>query len=313
LKARIIYSSKRDFECRIEDTKEVVTATALGNLLKGSQIVVGDYVELQKQDNDEFIIQSVQERKNEVFRRLVREKKKKMTAANVDVLVIVMSASRPEYKRGLVDRYLLRAMEWEIPALLVFNKMDEFDESFELEFETKRLEKIGVTAFETCAKDASLKAQFLSNGYDELKSTLEGKTAIFLGQSGVGKSKLISLLNDGKFELLSNQLAKVGKGAHTTTWAQLIDCETFELIDSPGVRSMSIEDISIDDLNRFYPDIFPIMQKCKFVDCLHEENSKGCAFHELDSENYEDALILSRLDSYLRHRDEITSIPEWKK
>ena len=121
LKARVNKSAKREFECRILDSGELVVATALGNLLKGDEnsIVVGDYVMI-----DNNVIVEVLPRTNEIFRLIVREQKKKVTASNCDLMVIVSSVSRPEYKRGIVDRFLVRAHQWGIRPLIVFKKMD---------------------------------------------------------------------------------------------------------------------------------------------------------------------------------------------
>ena len=126
MKARICRSAQRTFDCRLDDGT-LVAATALGKLLKGKDtLVVGDWVSLEKNTEDEFIITDREERNNEIFRVIIRENKKKITAANVDVLVILSSASRPAYKRGIVDRFLVRAAQWNVTPLVVFNKMDEY-------------------------------------------------------------------------------------------------------------------------------------------------------------------------------------------
>mgnify|MGYP000350711536 CR=1 FL=1 len=124
--ARIFRSSKRTFDCKVEGQDELVVATALATLLKEDHLVVGDFVQLSPPQNaaHEWVISKVEPRKNSIFRNLPREQKKKVIAANVDVIVVVVSAGRPEYKRGLVDRYLTRSAYWGIPAVVVFNKMD---------------------------------------------------------------------------------------------------------------------------------------------------------------------------------------------
>jgi ribosome biogenesis GTPase len=232
--------------------------------------------------------------------------KKKITASNVDCVIIVCAVSKPEYKQGMIDRYLLRAVQWEIPAIVVFNKMDEFDGQIDLAFEHERVKELIHDSYEVCSKGAH-KAKVLS-GIEKLESDITGKTALILGASGVGKSKLISKLSGGKIELKSNELAKVGKGAHTTTWAELVDCGKFELIDSPGVRSFSLDDMNADDIKECFVDLHPYFAQCKFNDCAHLEDSKGCAFHSIDDEK-----ILSRLDSYLRFIDEVSSREDWQK
>jgi len=309
-------SSMRDFDCLLLDgSREIVNACALGNLLKGddSTIVVGDYVEIE----DGKIIK-VEERSNEIFRLIVREQKKKVSASNIDVMVILVSVSKPEYKRGIVDRFLVRAHQWNIHPVVVFNKMDQFEESaFDLKFEVDRLQNLNIECFEISAKDANYQNRFSHlglKGLSDLKSKLEKSTAIFLGQSGVGKSKTISLLTEGKVELLSREVGKVGKGTHTTTWSELIISDHFTLIDSPGIRSFGLEDLLIEDLLSYHPDLEVVATRCKFRNCEHSPDSKGCAFVSMwNSEDYNDQLILSRLESYLRLVEEISRTPTYLK
>ena len=310
IKARIFRSSKRQFDCQRDDTKEVVPATALATLLKEDHIVVGDWVELE---GDSIV--SVHTRSNAIFRNLPREQKKKVIAANVDVMLVVVSAGKPAYKRGLVDRYLARSDYWNVPAYVVFNKMDQYEESeFDINFEADRLKWLNVKCFEVSAHDRSYAPKYLPDGFEALAKDLEGKTAILVGHSGVGKSKLITSLSDGKVELLSGELGSVGKGAHTTTWAELVDAEKFTLIDSPGIRSMSLSDLTKQDLLYCFSDINEWATKCKFSStCTHEPGSKGCFFQTLDNGRREDQLILSRLDSYKRVLEEVSNIPDWAK
>ena len=311
IKARIFRSSKRHFDCREIGKTELLTATALAAQLKEDHIVVGDYVEL---DNDHTIV-NVIPRKNSIFRNIPREQKKKVIASNVDVMLIVMSASRPAFKRGLADRYLARADYWDVPAYVIFNKMDEYQEDdFDIQFEADRFNWLNVKCFEVSALDENYKPRYLKDGLEELDKALEGKTAILLGHSGVGKSHLITTLSDGKVQLLSGELGKVGKGAHTTTWAELIDAEKFTLIDSPGIRSMSLSDLTKQDLLYCFSDVNEWTTKCQFSsNCTHEANSKGCFFQTLDENKREDQLILSRLDSYKRILEEVSNIPDWQK
>ena len=312
IQAKIFRSGKRRFECKIEGQHDLVEAIALREVIKASHPVVGDNVILQKAAaGDAYEILEVTERSNEIYRRIVRENKKKVIAANVDALFIVTAVSKPDYKSGLVDRYLLRAMEWEVPAVLVFNKMDQFEDQFDLDFEVFKYQALlGVETFQV----SSEKPHETAHDIQRLKDKLWGKTAICLGQSGVGKSRLITTLSGGKVELVSRRLAKgVQKGSHTTTWAEIIDCENFLMVDSPGVRSLSVLDVSKEELPSYFPDLEPYFIQCRFPDCRHEQNSKGCAFHSLNPELRASKALLERLESFKKMRNEVESIPEWKK
>ncbi len=135
-----------------------------------------------------------------------------------------------------------------------------------------------------------------------------------MGQSGVGKSKTISALCGGEVELKTHAVSRVGKGSHTTTWAEIVDWGDFTLIDSPGVRSFSLEDIPQDELLSYFPDVEGLATRCKFSNCKHEENSKGCAFWaDRDLDSYETRLIHSRLESFKRIDEEVRAIPQWQK
>ncbi len=328
IRARVIRSDKRVFVCRLETDKTVVSATALGNLLKGdTSLVVGDYVEVEFDPAmNEYKIVSCHPRRNEIFRLQVREQRKRVTAANCDLLLAVTSASLPPYKRGVLDRLLIRAAQWNLDAVVVFNKMDSYiphpvtDEEqveegkFDINYEADRLININAKFFEVSALDFNYKPRFLFSGVKELKQLLRGKTAILVGQSGVGKSRLISLLSDGAVDLPSLKISKVGKGSHTTTWSEIVSIGDFELIDSPGMRSISVEDVIPEDLIQYFPDLFAYASRCKFSNCTHEEKIPGCAFLPLfQAKTREAQLLLSRLLSYKRIMAEVSSTPDWKK
>ena len=317
IRARIFRSSKRHFDCQREDTKELVLATALAALLKEDHMVVGDWVDLSPPPigGEEWKIEKVIERSNSIFRNIPRENKRKVIAANVDVMLVVVSAGKPDYKRGLVDRYLARSDFWGVPAFLVFNKMDLYEEDdFDIQFETERLKWLNVECFEVSAENPERKPKYLKQGFEELSNKLEKQTTILVGHSGVGKSHLITSLTEGKVKLLSGELGSIGKGAHTTTWAELIDAEKFTLIDSPGIRSMSLSDLTKQDLLYCFSDINEWTTKCQFSsNCTHEANSRGCFFQKLYIGKREDQLILSRLDSYKRVLEEVSNVPDWLK
>lgn len=315
IKAQVIRSSQRDFSCRTEKG-DVVDATSLGKLLRHDSIVVGDRVLLEPiGGGSELQIVEVVERESEIFRILVREQKKKVTAANCDLLVVLSSVSKPAYKQGFVDRFLVRACQWGIRPIVIFNKMDEHDpEVVDINFEKDRLNKLGLECFEISSllKD-NYKPKYLEKGWNELRDTLKGRIAIFLGQSGVGKSKTISQLSGGEFDLKTKKVGKVGKGSHTTTWSELLDLGLFSVIDSPGIRSFSLEDVDPRELLSYFPDLEEIAIRCKFNDCHHEEGSKGCAFYSDKWDPREKSLIYSRLASFQRIKEEVSQVPFWSK
>ncbi len=309
--AKILRSNRREFDCLILDTKEEVKAVCLREILKKDHLVVGDNVKIRAMESDDrYEIFELIERENEIFRRIVRVNKKKTIASNIDCILIVASVSKPDYKPFLIDRYITRSVQWDIPAIVLFNKMDQFEDQFDISMEKKKFDMLGVNYFEISNEPESEYFQEL----DKLKTLLKGKTTICLGQSGVGKSRIISTLSSGTIELLSNKLAKgIQKGAHTTTWAEMIDLGECYMIDSPGIRSMAVNDITPAELPQLFPDLIPYFNQCQFKDCSHEENIKGCFFNSLEMETDEEIILYNRLIAYIKMRDEVEKIPDWQR
>jgi ribosome biogenesis GTPase len=143
---------------------------------------------------------------------------------------------------------------------------------------------------------------------------LAKKTSIFVGQSGVGKSQTITCLSDGQVELKTKKVGKIGKGSHTTTWSEIVDCGNFELIDSPGIRSFSIDDIDPVELIEYFPDLEEIAVNCKFNNCEHMPDSSGCAFFaNVDEDSRAFELRMSRLEAWHQMFYESCQTPHWAK
>jgi len=302
--ACIYEAHKKEFLCKIDSKNETVTAYAKGAVLKSNKLVVGDKVILEKTGSEYQIVDLI-DRKNEIFRVIIRERKKRVTAANCDLVIITTSVSKPRYKQGLIDRFTTRTFQWDVPAIVVFNKMDEFQNDFDMDFEMRRFESLGIECFEVSAKYPENPSRFGRGSFKDLQKKLVENQAIILGQSGVGKSTLITSLSDKEIILRSNAIGRSGKGSHSTTWSEMIDFGTFRIIDSPGIRSFSLDDIYPDELINFFPDLFRISLTCQFNDCRHEPSSKGCAFYGEGIDPQKADIIESRLTSYKRIMEEI--------
>ncbi|MBF0314329.1 MAG: ribosome small subunit-dependent GTPase A [Oligoflexia bacterium] len=331
--AQVYRSSQRIFDCKVMKqeggvtgpTGPMIEATALGLLLKEGEIVIGDHVEIEMADaagdgNNPNTIVKVLPRKSEIYRFYQRESRRKVTAANCDLIAIINSVSAPSYKRGILDRFVIRSYEWRIPALVIFNKMDEYVSGGEvdLEFEEARMNYLKIPSFELSAIDLEYRPRFLEAGLCELKEMIAGKSVVMLGQSGVGKSRLIEAISGGSVKLKSKEIGKARKGTHTTTWSEIVDVGNFRLIDSPGIRSFSLEDMNEEALISHYPDIDEWATKCQFRNCEHQEDSRGCFFHQqlpqlVTVDDLERRIILSRLESYLQIKADLSAIPSWSK
>ena len=310
--AHIYEAHKKEFLCKIDSENKTVSASAKGTVLKSNQLVAGDKVLLEKKGDDYQIVDLI-DRRNEIFRMNVRERKKRITAANCDLVIIATSVSRPPYKQGVIDRFATRSFQWDVPAIVVFNKMDEFQDDFDIDFEMRRFENIGIECFEVSAEYPETPPRFGRGSFKDLKEKLLKTQSIILGQSGVGKSKLVTSLSDKKVKLASYEIGKGGKGTHTTSWSEMIDCGAFRIIDSPGIRSFSLDDISPEELINFFPDLLPITLTCQFNDCQHESSIKGCAFYGGGTDPQTADIIGSRLSSYKKIMEEISTTSAWQK
>ncbi len=310
--ACIYEAHKKEFLCKIDSENKTVSACAKRTVLKSNQLVPGDKVLLEK-SGDEYQIVDLIDRRNEIFRMIIRERKKRITAANCDLVIITTSVSKPLYKQGVIDRFTTRTFQWDVPAIVVFNKMDEFQNEFDIDFEMRRFENLGIECFEVSAIHPENPSRFGRGSFKDLQNKLVNTQAIILGQSGIGKSTLITSLSNREVILRSSEIGKSGKGTHSTTWADMIDCGTFRIIDSPGIRSFSLDDIFPEELIHFFPDLLPISLTCQFSNCRHESSSKGCAFYGGGTDPQTADIIESRLLSYRKIMEEISKTPAWRK
>ena len=189
-------------------------------------------------------------------------------AANVDQVVIVTSAGEPTFSSGMVDRYLIAAEFAGIEPLLCLNKIDLLGSSPN---PTKLYRDIGYRIFETSSKKKL--------GTEELSKAILGKTVVFCGQSGVGKTSLLRLLLLSDIGKVGEMSLSTGKGKHTTTAAVLFTGPaSSHWADTPGVREFGLREIAPEKLKDLFPEMRAL--KCAVESCLHEEE-EGCVAREL--------------------------------
>ncbi len=233
-------------------------------------IVTGDTVIWRENKDEMGVIVAVNERNNQLSRPGFRGEMK-LIAANIDQVMIVI-APEPEPFQGLVDRYFIAAEHWGIVPTLVINKVDLLTSSPYQE----RLQELKSLYTELGYKVLTASSQ-TDTGMTELHAALKGKTSAFLGQSGVGKSSLINTLLPGS-DILTGQLSEgTRKGKHTTTTARIYHFPTGgDLIDSPGIRELSLTNLDIDAILDGFKELHPFIGNCKFRNCNHK-SEPGCA------------------------------------
>ena len=209
-------------------------------------------------------------------------------AANVDVIAIVFSP-KPNAFSNLIDRYLVAAEAQNLQPILVLNKTDldtknEFSSINQLVHDYK---SIGYDVLSVSAKTA--------DGFESLKDYLCNKTAIFVGQSGVGKSSLINRLQPQANAVVGSLSIGKEKGTHTTTVSRLFHfAHGGVLIDSPGIREFSLTHLTQEQVINSFIDFRPYLGRCKFRDCLHK-SEPGCSLLDAISQK---KILQSRFDNY---------------
>lgn len=278
------------------------------NMVCNQVLFPGDKVVLLK-ENGEYIIQHLLYRTS-LLSRVKKDSTKlddsigvnKNIAANINLAVIVVSAKEPPLHPKFIDRYLMILQNSNIPAVICLNKCD-----LKTEEEDKILDiyrAINIPLVETSA--------YQKEGIENLKKYLRGKQAIFVGNSGVGKSSLINVImndSDIKTSTVSN---KSKRGRHTTTTSKYyIWDDNSSIIDTPGIRSLDVSTFKPIEIQDYFPELDQWKGKCKYNDCLHYSEpfdsclvKQGVVIELINAKRYE---------SYLRIMGDLLNIENYEK
>ena len=258
-------------------------------------VTVGDHVDFEIDPAEGTgMITKIHDRKNYIIRKSVKlSKQTHIIAANIDQAFLLITLEDPKTFPAFIDRFLATAEAYDIETVLLFNKTDLLDQDLKQEKdELKDLyEKIGYTCIDISATEGL--------NVDLVKDMMIGKTSMFSGHSGVGKSTLINAISPGlnlKTAVLSEQHRQ---GQHTTTFAEMFVIETEPesyIIDTPGIKGFGVVDFEENEVGDFFREFFALKPLCKFNNCLHVNEPK-CAVKEA-LENGE--IAPSRYRSYLQ-------------
>ncbi len=268
-----------------------------GNLrLRGfrctNPVAVGDQVSIIDTGDDGGYIKQILPRRNYLIRRASNLSKEfQILGANLDLAVLVVTLAEPATPITFVDRFLASCEAYNVTPLVVFNKVDlltQSDDQDLLEAVTYLYRSIGYDVLHTSV--------LTGEGIGELVGKLKDKTALFSGNSGVGKSSLINTLVPDANLRVGDMSAAHHTGMHTTTFSNMLDLPGGgQIIDTPGVKGFGTIDFNAAEVGHYFPEIFKESKNCRFGNCTHT-HEPGCAVLQAVEES---RISQSRYTSYM--------------
>ncbi len=268
----------------------------LKDIRSTNPVAVGDFVTIEINNEGTAFITEIQDRKNYIIRRSSNlSKQSHIIAANLDQALLIVTVNYPITTTTFIDRFLATAEAYSIPAVIVFNKIDRYkngDEEY-LDALVNLYETIGYPCYKISARE------------DEDLSTIEnlliGKTTLFSGHSGVGKSTLINRLIPGTTLKTGDISEYHNKGMHTTTFSEMILIpDGGYIVDTPGIKGFGVFDMDKVEISHYFPEIFKFSNQCRFNNCTHRKEP-GCAVIQAVENSY---ISESRYRSYLSMIDD---------
>ncbi len=288
----VVSVSRRTVEVEVlegERLGEIIACSYSPRLVLGreSLVAVGDRAQIHPLPGSGWLLTSLEPRRTRLSRPGpdARNHLDIVVAANLDVLVIVVSVDRPRFHPRFVDRFLVAAQLGGVAPAIFLNKCDL--DTPEPDLDTYR--RLGVPVLKGSAVNPE--------GLDELRQFLSGRWSAFAGISGVGKSSLIQALVPGADAEIGEVRGKDGRGRHTTTRAKVYRIsEATRIVDTPGIRELAMHRVSAQEIQLYFTDFNEFFGHCRFNDCLHSREP-GCAVIQAMEEGQ---IHPDRYASYLR-------------
>jgi len=301
MKTGIVIKSTGSWYSVLFDEEKVLECNIRGKFrLKGIRLTnpvsVGDVVDVDISKNGN-VINNIHKRRNYIIRKSVNlSKEAHIIASNVDLAMLIVTIRHPRTPTIFMDRFLVMAEAYGIPAVLVFNKVDLYDEDDRAISGGLKIiyERIGYKCVEASA--------VTGEGTENVKALLKDKMTVLSGMSGVGKSTLVNYIEPG-LNLKTNIISTShDSGKHTTTFAEMYNLKAGGyIIDTPGLRSYGIIGIEREEISHYFPEIFAESKNCRFNNCTHT-HEPGCAVIEAVND---DRISETRYISYLNIVNEV--------
>ncbi len=295
MQGTVIKSSGSVYGVRAADGT-LVDCRVKGNFrLKGirstNPVAVGDHVVFDMREDGTAYIVDILERKNYIVRKASNlSKQSHILAANLDLCFLIVTISHPATATTFIDRFLASAEAYRVPVVLVFNKIDLYNdaERDELEYLTALYESIGYRCLHTSAVEGK--------GIAELKEMMRGNVSLLAGNSGVGKSSLVNAIAP-EIAAKTGEISKThDTGMHTTTYTEMFEfMPDSYIVDTPGVKGFGTYDMEVEEISHYFVEFFELSKDCRYGNCTHT-HEPGCAVLEALEKG---EIAPSRYQSYL--------------
>jgi ribosome biogenesis GTPase len=282
----LVKAGKTLYQCRLQGK------IRLDGRKTTNPVAVGDEVEIEAENESEASVVKIYPRRNYIIRKSINlSRQSQIIASNMDQAVLIATIVAPRTSLGFIDRFLITAEAYSIPAKIIFNKSDLLDE------ELMQYQEHYMNIYRGAGYECFSVSSFDKKQVESLKKIFKDKTTLVTGHSGVGKSSLLNAMEPA-LNLKTGEISMTHlKGMHTTTFAELHELSFgAKIIDTPGIKELGLVEMKKEEVGHYFPEIRSRMNDCKFNNCLHVNEPK-CAVREAVERG---EISPERYDSYLR-------------